>query len=336
MYDTRHIFFVIRLFIMKKSAQIRLKSYFFLLINTVTWGLALVIVKPSLEFTTPFRYLLYRYIIAAICSIPILLYYWPKVSNKLSTIKKIVFVEFFGTALALGLLYLGLAKTSAIEANFITTTTPIFVVLAGVFFLKEKQERHEWTGLAIAFFGTALLTMLPIILNGMSPTGLSLEGNLLIVLQNIATAIAMILAKKHYKKLPKLFVTSIGFYFGIVVFLLLSFLELYLKGSAQPLGTQLLTAIATDWTHSSVWIASFYMAIFGSIIGLTAYIKGQDGIEASEASLFWYLQPLVFVPAGIILLQEQIHPLQILSMALILFGVYIAEKRVKTIVKGNF
>lgn len=314
---------------MKKSAQIRLKSYFFLLINTVTWGLALVIVKPSLEFTTPFRYLLYRYIIAAIFSIPILLYYWPKVSNKLGAIKKVILVEFFGTALALSLLYIGLAKTTAIEANFITTTTPIFVVLAGIFFLKEKQERNEWTGLAIAFMGTTLLTMLPIILNGMSPSGLSLEGNLLIVMQNIATAIGMILAKKHYKKLPKLFVTSIGFYFGIVVFLLLSFLELYLNGSTQPLGTQLLTAIAADWTHSTVWIASFYMAIFGSIIGLTAYIKGQDGIEASEASLFWYLQPLVFVPAGIILLQEEIHPLQIVSMVFILIGVFVAEKRVQ-------
>lgn len=327
---------------MKKTAQTRLRSYFFLLINTITWGLALIIVKPSLEITTPFRYLLYRYLIAALASLPILLYYWPKIKNKLQAFKKILLVEFFGTGLALALLYLGLAKTSAIEASFITTTTPIFVVLAGVFYLKEKEEKHEIIGLITAFLGTSLLTFLPVILNGMSPKGLSLEGNILIILQNIATAIAMVLAKKHYKKIPKLFVTSVSFYFGILVFFLLSLGEIFIQKQSQltllteteiglpSIPAELLLSIQQDLSHPSVWLAAGYMAIFGSIIGLTAYIKGQDGIEASEASLFWYLQPLVFVPAGIILLKETVHPLQIVAMVIILFGVYIAEKRSKT------
>lgn len=322
---------------MTKQTRTRLNSYFFLLINTIVWGLALIIVKPSLEFTTPFRYLLYRYVIAAVCSVPILLYYWPKVKNKFSAIKKVIIVEFFGTVLALSLLYVGLAKTSAIEASFLTTTTPIFVVLGGIFYLREKEETHEWFGLATAFFGTLILTMLPVILNGMSPSGLSLEGNLLIVMQNIAYAIAMVLAKKHYKNLPKLFATGISFYFGIAVFLLLSIFEI---GNTRPnisatasgadittVFTQFIQAVQADFTHRSVWLASVYMAIFSSIIGLTAYIKGQDGIEASEASLFSYLQPLVFIPAAILLLKESVHPLQIFAMIVIFLGVYIAEKR---------
>lgn len=318
----------------------RLTSYSFLLINTVVWGLALIIVKPSLEFTTPFRYLLYRYVFAAICSIPILLYYWPKIKDKFSAIKKVILVEFFGTALSLGLLYIGLSKTTAIEASFLSTTSPIFVVLAGIFYLREKQETHEWIGLATAFSGTIVLTLLPVILNGMSPQGLSLEGNLLIILQNVAYAIAMVLAKKHYKNLPKLFVAGISFYFGTVVFLLLSLIEIGTTDLASGMSfglngglnistiiTQFTQAVQADFTHQSVWLASVYMAIFGSIIGLTAYIKGQDGIEASEASLFTYLQPLVFIPAGILLLKETVHPLQIFAMMLILLGVYIAEKR---------
>lgn len=322
---------------MKKVTNQRLTSYFFLAINTITWGLALVIVKPGLEFTTPFRYLLYRYLLAAVFSVPILVYYWPKVKKKLNATKKIIFVEFFGTALALGLLYIGLSKTTAIEASFITTTTPIFVVLAGIIYLKEKVEKHEWLGLSIAFFGTLLLTLFPVILNGMTPTGLSLEGNIFIILQNIATAIAMVLAKKHYKKLPKLFVTSISFYFGIVVFGLLSLGELLHSGvtSASEVVPQLISVMYIDFTHQSVWIAALYMAIFGSIIGLTAYIKGQDGIEASEASLFWYLQPLVFVPAGLVFLHETIHPIQIVAMIIIFSGVYIAERRTKKRRKRN-
>lgn len=301
----------------------RLVSYFFLSINTLTWGLALIIVKPSLSDTTPFRFLLYRFILAALCSFPILLYYWPKVRQKIQSFKKILLVEFFGTTLALGLLYLGLARTSAIEASFLTTTTPIFVVLAGVFYLREKEEKKEMAGLLLAFLGTLLLTLIPVILNGSAIQQLSLKGNMLIILQNIATAIGMILAKKHYNKLPKLFVTGIGFYVGIISFLLLSLLEL---NFSLP---NLWSAITTDLQQRSVLIASGYMAIFGSIIGLTAYIKGQDGIEASEASLFWYLQPLVFIPAGYFLLNESIHPLQVVAILLILCGVFIAETKRK-------
>ncbi len=117
-----------------------------------------------------------------------------------------------------------------------------------------------------------------------------------------------------------------------MIFLFLSLFEIGFSGSINGTHTifsQFFQAVQADFTHRSVWLASVYMAIFGSIIGLTAYIKGQDGIEASEASLFTYLQPLVFIPAGILLLHETVHPLQIFAMALILFGVYIAEKRSK-------
>ena len=78
-----------------------------------------------------------------------------------------------------------------------------------------------------------------------------------------------------------------------------------------------------------VWGVVIYGAIFGSIIGLTTYIKGQDGIEASEASLFTYLQPAIYIPLGYFLLQESASLLQIFSLLIIIFGVYIASRKKK-------
>ena len=69
------------------------------------------------------------------------------------------------------------------------------------------------------------------------------------------------------------------------------------------------------------------MAIFGSVIGLIAYIKGQDKIEASEASLFSYLQPLIYLPLGVLLLKENISPQQLIGLGLIIIGVITAEKK---------
>jgi len=76
-------------------------------------------------------------------------------------------------------------------------------------------------------------------------------------------------------------------------------------------------------------IAVVYMGIFGSILGLTLYLIGQDKIEASEASLFTYLQPIFSVPTAILLLSESVSILNIVAIIIIITGVYLAEKRGK-------
>lgn len=303
------------------NKQSRLTSYAYLLINVLTWGAALPIVKVGLDYTTPFRYLTYRYIIAIICSLPLLFYFWPKVKKPWKVIKIITLHELVGTTLALGLLYLGLSKTSALDASLLTTTTPIFITLGGIWLLKEKEERHEWIGMLLAFVGALGLVFLPALFTNSSLWDGNFTGNTLVFLQNIATAIYFILAKKYYRNLPKFFVTTISFYVGFLSFGLFSLIE---AGSSF---SGLLEMIRQDLTHVSVWIAAGYMAIFGSIIGLTAYIKGQDGIEASEAGLFGYLQPLVYIPLAFFLLGESIDSMQLLALGVVIFGVFIAERR---------
>lgn len=298
----------------------RMTSYLFMMVNVVVWGASLILVKPAFEFTTPFRFLLYRYILASALSLPILIHYLPKITNLKQVLTKITLIELLGGTLALGLLYSGLSMTSAIEASLITTTTPIFVAVLAVMMLKEKEEKHEVVGLSIAFIGTLLLTILPIYNGFAQPGSISLGGNLLIIGQNIATALYFVLTKKHYQKMPKLFVVTISFYVCLLTFAPISAVEA--GGVAQ-----LMAAISQDLQHLSVWVASGYMAIFGSIIGFTAYLKGQEGIEASEATLFTYLQPLVYIPMGILLLGEKISLVQLGSLAIILVGVVIAEKR---------
>ncbi|MBD3279580.1 MAG: EamA family transporter [Candidatus Pacebacteria bacterium] len=305
----------------KKKTTVRLKSYFLLIINTLVWGASLIIVKPALEFTSPFRYLFYRYIGAVVFSLPILWYYWPKINQKTQQILTISKIELVGTTLALSLLYFGLAKTSAIEASLLTTTAPIFAIVAGIALLKEREEKHEFFGLILAFCGTILLTVLPVLNGFAQQQGISLTGNLLIIGQNISTAVYFVWAKKAYRNLPKLFVTTISFYVGLTSFMILSFSE------AEFSITKLINQVSLDLQHWQVWLAGLYMALFGSIIGLTAYIKGQDGIEVSEASLFWYLQPLVYIPLGMFFLQETVNWLQGLALALILGGVILAEQR---------
>ncbi len=314
-----------------KLSSIRKKSYFYLLINTLCWGAALVFVKPAFEFTTAFRFLFYRYLIAGLLfSVPYL-YIIQRKSNitgqKLNTavqelttkqLFKIISIELLGTVFSLSILFFGLAQTSAIEASLIGTTGPVFITLAGVILLKEKQEGWEWVGLAVSLLGSILI----VTTQNSCVNQISLAGNLLVAGFNVTNALYFILAKKYYARLNKTLVGAVSFLVGLVSFLIINLVIVEFNFS------QLTSFIIQDWQFPQVRFASIYMGIFGSVIGLISYIKGQDKIEASEASLFTYLQPLVYLPLGILLLSETVSAQQILSLFLVLLGVLLAEKRV--------
>lgn len=298
----------------------RTTSYLFMLLNTVVWGASLILVKPAFDVTTPFRFLLYRYIIAGSISLPFFIRYLTQIKNLKQILTKIVLIEILGSSIALSLLYTGLNMTSAIQASLISTTTPIFISVLAVLMLKEKEESHELMGLIITFLGTLLLTVYPLLNGHAQIGGVSIKGNLLIMGQNIATAFYFVFTKKYYQKIPKMFVAMTSFYVSLFTFAPLALLE---AGGVS----QLMSQIQIDIQYPSVWIAGVFMGIFGSIIGYTAYLKGQEGIEASEATLFSYLQPLIYIPMGIWLLHESVSSLQIISLLIILVGVVIAEKR---------
>jgi drug/metabolite transporter (DMT)-like permease len=67
------------------------------------------------------------------------------------------------------------------------------------------------------------------------------------------------------------------------------------------------------------------MATFGSIIGLTAYFAGQARMEASEAGLFTYLQPLVYIPLAWFWLGERATWPMLVAVLCVIAGVGAAE-----------
>lgn len=302
----------------------RFKSYFLMFISTIAWGALLPISKLGFNDSeiTPFRYLFYRFLLAGILSIPIIIHYLGKIKNKWRTIRTIILLEIIETSIALSLLYVGLSRTTALETNLISTSLPLFIIFGGIVFLKEHQDRREWIGLSLAFLGTILIALEPLWMSGQQLSA-SVGGNFLVIGYNVLSAIYFILAKKHYKKIPKLFVSSVSFFVGIITFAILSLVELNFNLAL------LSNNMAIELSSPLVLGVVIYAAIFGSIIGLTTYIEGQNGIEASEASLFTYLQPIVFIPLGYILLKESVTTLQILSLLIVVCGVYIAGRKQK-------
>ena len=135
----------------------------------------------------------------------------------------------------------------------------------------------------------------------------------------MAIATYYLAAKRFYQGLNKWAVTHISFWVGI-----LGFSAILAISGQSPI--EALTSII----HApSLWpaLATAYMALGGSILGLTLYLIGQDKIEASEAAVFTYLQPVIAIPASFLLLQERISLIEITGAAIIAVGVYVAERR---------
>lgn len=297
----------------------RPKAYFFLLLNTAIWGLAIPIVKLGYDHgLTPKSFLIDRYLIASLFSLPLILYFYSKHRKTFFSFPyhRIIPIELLGTTFGLLLLYTGVRYTPAVEASLLSITWPIYATLGGVLFLKEKEEKHEITGFLIALIGSIVLVISPLFESGFSG---SLYGNGLIFLFTLVNAAYYLLAKKHYQHLNKWLVVSIS---SIVTFIGLSFIEIIKLDSP-------FAQIILPFQQPSPWplIAVFYMGILGSILALTFYLLGQNEIEASEASLFNYLQPIFAIPASIILLSDYPKPLDFFALGLILLGVFLAEKR---------
>ena len=295
----------------------RKKAYLALLLNAVLWGIAPPLAKLALAHTSPFHWLFYRFLFAAIISLPLLIWLLLKHRPQLKQILLIIGLELIGTTAVLSTFYLGLELTTATETALISQAAPIFVILGGILFLREREEKHEWIGLTLAIAGTTVLTLEPITTNA-SPW-----GNLLILTQDLLWAGYLIAAKRLYRPISKLLVSSISFWVGLVTFFPLTFLE-------APA-----SSLFTDLTIPIVLTSSLYMATFGSIIAATLYIYGQNLIEASEATLFTYLQPLISLPLAAFWLKDRLTPTTIISGLVIAVGVYLAERRPKKLVASG-
>lgn len=294
---------------MPKSRKL---AYAALLYNAIVWGAAFPIVKPVFAFLSPLQFLYLRYLTSGILALPLFINFYIKKHPKISDIIKPSLLELSSLALPIYLIYEGMSRTSALEASLIGSTGPLFVILGGILFLREKESKREWQGLTLSFLGSTLLILEPI-WNGHGFVGSSLTGNLLILGHNIIWAVYAVFAKKFYKKKPPLALGSFS-YLGTA-----GIYALILGKSSQ------LPSLSLLLTNSQVLFPVLYMSILGGIVANIFYLYAASRIEVSEANLFTYLNGIFTIPAAFLLLGETPSLTTLLAISVIAYGVYRAE-----------
>jgi drug/metabolite transporter (DMT)-like permease len=265
-------------------------AYLALLGAAAIWGVAPPLIKYTLNFIPPSTFLFYRFLIAGGILLPVLI-------KKIKILDfKYLLIGLIGSPLTLWLLFSGIQRTSASEASVLAVLSPFFIIVGGLIFLQEKLERNEKIGLLIAVVGIVLTLAKP------NLSWQNLLGNLLVLAGSLTWAIFTLWSKKL--KLEPTILTASSFLTGAWVMLLTNS-----NFSLPP----------------RAWPGIIYMALAGSVIAYWAYSFGVKQIEASEAGLFTYLQPLFGLPLAHFFLHETIQPLFLASTLIIALGVVISS-----------
>lgn len=81
------------------------------------------------------------------------------------------------------------------------------------------------------------------------------------------------------------------------------------------------------------WQAFLYLVIFGSLIGYSSFCYALSKLPATFVSVYTYVNPIVALWLGWLILNERITPVMILAMVITITGVYIVKVGVQSVVK---
>lgn len=291
----------------------RLRAYIMLLVVAVIWGVATPIIKYTLGGFEPLLFLTYRFGISSIIAVFIFIFAKQHLPKKRKNLINLILFGFLTSTVSLGFLFLGINNTTVLDVSLITLASPLLITIAGAIYLKEHITKREKIGMSIAFLGTIVTIIEPIVQNHGGAVGLS--GNILILGYLIATAWGAVIVKKLLRNnVSPLVITNTTFIIGFIT--LLPFALITVHGSPFTV-------------HYSYHLGVFYMAIISGTIAYYLSNRAQKTIEISEAGLFSYLFPIFSTPLAILWLGEKITPMFIIGAVIIIIGVAIAEIKKK-------
>jgi len=281
----------------------------------IVWGAASPIFKLALENIPPFTLAFIRFYGATLLYLIFALRQW-----KALTLKQMGYVllgAFFGVTINISFYFLGLPKTHSINAPIIASTSPIFLYLISIFFLKERQHKRVLYGMIVAFLGAMVIIFSPILMDGkisLQQKETELLGNLFLVFATLGSIGQTLAHKKILKEVGAIQVTFLSFLFGSMSFLPFAMGEL------------------TTWSYTSLdgrgWLGILFGVFLSSALAYGLFIYGISKLHAQEIGLFTYIDPVIAVILAIPLLGEHPNVLFYVGSILVFLGIFFAERRI--------
>lgn len=221
---------------------------------------------------------------------------------------KFIELGLYGVALNQVLFTVGLNYTTVAHSSLVISLSPIVVLI-----LTRLRGLEELTGLKILGVGLAFLGVTILVLErGLSLHAGTLRGDLITFFGTFAFALYTVAGKEVSRRYDSLALNAFTFLAGALIVL--------------PVG--LAALLRFDWSRLSWhgWAAMLYMAVFASVVAYLIYYEALRIISASRVIAFSYLHPVLVTLGGVIILAEPLTMHVVMGGAIVLLGVYLAER----------
>lgn len=288
------------------------KKWLYLIVLSIVWGSSFILMKKSLVGLTAIQMGGLRIVITGIILLAVGFKSLKTISKK--NYKWIVATGFFGTFFPVYCFAFAETELDSAIASILNSLVPLNTVLIGVVLFKINSTRRQYIGVFIGLVGTVLL-----ILKGAQ---INPDQNyfyaILVIIAAISYALSVNIIKKYLQEEGALAI-AVGNLMVLIPFSLvgLIFSDYFSKETFE------------NESFASSMFYIIILAVIGTAFAKVLFNKLVHVASPVFASSVTYVMTLVAVLWGIID-GEKIELTQILGGVIIMFGVYLANKKQKT------
>ncbi|MBI4990905.1 DMT family transporter [Candidatus Gottesmanbacteria bacterium] len=284
------------------------KAILALIVANIIWGAAAPIFKLALENISPFTLAFLRFFGAMLILFPFAVNnLWIKREDWF----KLVLLSFFGITINITFFFFGLKYAPSINAPIIASAGPVFIYLFSIFFLHEKNHPKVLLGTIVSLLGVLIVVGQPLFTQGWDG---QILGNIFFVLASLGAVVHALICKQICGKYNASTITFWSFLIGSFTFLPFFLYEMV---NFHPFNT-------IDYRG---WLGLGFGIFLSSALAYSLFDWGIKKIDAQEAGLFYYIDPVIAAIIAIPLLGEVITSPFLLGSLLVFSGIFLAEGR---------
>ena len=275
---------------------------------SVIWGSSFVLMKEGLSGLSFTQVASMRIVSAGLVLLPITVRYITTIPKK--KLPTIILSGLLGSLIPAYLFCAAETGISSSTAGVLNSLTPVFVILFGIVFFKHKIPAIKILGMVIAFTGSILLYFS----RTDSDDGSKFIMVLLVIIATMCYGANVNLVNKYLLKIPSLQIVSVA----LTCCSIPALVVLYFSGFFK---LDLLSPVV----GRSI-IFSSILGVVGTALASFLFYMLLKRAGTVFASMVTYAMPVVALLLGM-WYGESINLLHVLSMLVILAGVYITHKK---------
>jgi drug/metabolite transporter (DMT)-like permease len=278
----------------------------FVIVSSV-WGSTWLAIKIGLESVPPFLGAGLRFVIA--CALLWLIIRWRKLPIPFTSEARKVYLSMglLTCTAPFALVYWGQQFIPSALGSILFAAFPFWVAFFSHFMLaNERLDRYGLAGIIVGFLGVVIIFWGDFQLSNSS----AILGMSAILLSVVIQALSLVQVKKWGHSVDPIVMNFVGIAIGMVALLTLG----WILEAGQPI----------VWNTASV-LSILYLSIVGTVLAFVAYFWLLKRIDAVYLSLTAFINPIVAVVLGALVLGEKLATTVFIGAFLVLTGILLAN-----------